>query len=131
MLTDPVADMLARLKNANKALHETVEMPSSNLKAEIARLLRDEGYIRDYRIERGESFDTLVIELKFGPKRERIITDVKRVSKPGRRVYATKDRLPRVLGGMGTAIMSTSNGLVTSRTAQELGVGGEVVCFVW
>jgi small subunit ribosomal protein S8 len=131
MLTDPVADMLARLKNANKALHETVEMPASNLKSEIARLLRDEGYIKGYRIEKGESFDTLVIELKFGPKRERIITDVKRVSKPGRRVYATKDRLPRVLGGMGTAIMSTSNGLVTSRTAQELGVGGEVVCFVW
>jgi small subunit ribosomal protein S8 len=123
--------MLARLKNANKALHDTVEMPSSNLKAEIARLLRDEGYIKDYRIDKGESFDTLVIELKFGPKRERIITDVKRVSKPGRRVYATKDRLPRVLGGMGTAIMSTSSGLVTSRTAQELGVGGEVVCFVW
>ena len=131
MLTDPVADMLARLKNANKALHETVEMPASNMKTEIARLLRDEGYIKDYRINKGESFDTLVIELKFGPKRERIITDVKRVSKPGRRVYATKDRLPRVLGGMGTAIMSTSNGLVTSRTAQELGVGGEVVCFVW
>jgi small subunit ribosomal protein S8 len=123
--------MLARIKNANKALHDTVEMPSSNLKAEIARLLRDEGYIRDYRIEKGESFDTLVIELKFGPKRERIITDLKRVSKPGRRVYAKKDRLPRVLGGMGTAIMSTSSGLVTSRTAQELGVGGEVVCFVW
>ena len=131
MLTDPVADMLARLKNANKALHETVEMPASNMKTEIARLLRDEGYIKDYRIDKGESFDTLVIELKFGPKRERIITDVKRVSKPGRRVYATKDRLPRVLGGMGTAIMSTSNGLVTSRTAQELGVGGEVVCFIW
>ncbi len=108
MLTDPVADMLARLKNANKALHETVEMPASNMKTEIARLLRDEGYIKDYRIDKGESFDTLVIELKFGPKRERIITDVKRVSKPGRRVYATKDRLPRVLGGMGTAIMSTS-----------------------
>jgi small subunit ribosomal protein S8 len=131
MLTDPVADMLARLKNANKALHDRVEMPASNLKTEIARLLRDEGYIKDYRVEKGESFDTLVIELKFGPKRERIITDVKRVSKPGRRVYATKDRLPRVLGGMGTAIMSTSSGLVTSRTAQELGVGGEVVCFVW
>ena len=131
MLTDPVADMLARIKNANKALHDSVEMPASGLKTEIARLLRDEGYIKDYRIEKGESFDTLVIELKFGPKRERIITDVKRISKPGRRVYAKKDRLPRVLGGMGTAIMSTSNGLVTSRTAQELGVGGEVVCFVW
>ena len=131
MLTDPVADMLARIKNANKALHDTVEMPASGMKREIARLLRDEGYIKDFRIEKGESFDTLVVELKFGPKRERIITDLKRISKPGRRVYATKDRLPRVLGGMGTAIMSTSNGLVTSRTAQELGVGGEVVCFIW
>ena len=131
MQTDPVADMLARIKNANKALHETAAMPSSRMKEEIARLLKEEGYIKDYRIEKGESFDTLVVELKFGPKRERIITDLKRVSKPGRRVYAGKDRLPRVLGGMGTAIMSTSRGLVTSRTAQELGVGGEVVCFVW
>ena len=131
MHTDPVADMLARIKNANKALHESAAMPSSRMKQEIARLLKEEGYIRDYRVEKGESFDTLVVELKFGPKRERIITDLKRVSKPGRRVYAQKDRLPRVLGGMGTAIMSTSNGLVTSRTAQELGVGGEVVCFVW
>ena len=131
MHTDPVADMLARIKNANKALHETAEMPASRMKQEIARLLKEEGYIRDYRVEKGESFDTLVVELKFGPKRERIITDLKRVSKPGRRVYAQKDRLPRVLGGMGTAIMSTSNGVVTSRTAQELGVGGEVVCFIW
>jgi small subunit ribosomal protein S8 len=131
MQTDPVADMLARIKNANKALHETAEMPASRMKQEIARLLKEEGYIKDYRVDKGQSFDTLVVELKFGPKRERIITDLKRVSKPGRRVYAQKDRLPRVLGGMGTAIMSTSNGLVTSRTAQELGVGGEVVCFVW
>ena len=131
MHTDPVADMLARIKNANKALHESAEMPASRMKQEIARLLKEEGYIKDYRVEKGESFDTLVVELKFGPKRERIITDLKRISKPGRRVYAQKDRLPRVLGGMGTAIMSTSNGLVTSRTAQELGVGGEVVCFIW
>jgi small subunit ribosomal protein S8 len=131
MQTDPVADMLARIKNANKALHESAEMPASRMKAEIARLLKEEGYIKDYRVEKGDSFDTLVVELKFGPKRERIITDLKRISKPGRRVYAQKDRLPRVLGGMGTAIMSTSNGLVTSRTAQELGVGGEVVCFIW
>jgi small subunit ribosomal protein S8 len=123
--------MLARIKNANKALHESAEMPASRMKAEIARLLKEEGYIKDYRVEKGDSFDTLVVELKFGPKRERIITDLKRISKPGRRVYAQKDRLPRVLGGMGTAIMSTSNGLVTSRTAQELGVGGEVVCFIW
>jgi small subunit ribosomal protein S8 len=123
--------MLARVKNANKALHDTVAMPSSRMKEEIARLLKEEGYIRDYRVEKGESFDTLVVELKFGKNRERIITDLKRVSKPGRRVYAQKDRLPRVLGGMGTAIMSTSSGLVTSRKAQELGVGGEVVCFIW
>jgi small subunit ribosomal protein S8 len=131
MHTDPVADMLARIKNANKALHETAAMPTSRMKVEIARLLEEEGYIKGYHVDKGESFDTLVVELKFGPKRERIITDLKRISKPGRRVYAQKDRLPRVLGGMGTAIMSTSNGLVTSRKAQELGVGGEVVCFIW
>ena len=131
MMTDPVADMLARIKNANKALQETVSMPSSKMKVEIARLLKEEGYIRDYRVEKGESFDTLVVELKFGRNRERVLTDLKRVSKPGRRIYARKDRLPRVLGGMGTAILSTSSGLVTSKRAQELGVGGEVVCFIW
>jgi small subunit ribosomal protein S8 len=131
MLTDPVSDMLTRIRNANRALHETATMPSSRMKAEIARVLKDEGYIKDFRIERGEAFDTLVVELKYGRSRERVITDLRRVSKPGRRVYARKDRLPRVLGGMGTAIMSTSRGLVTSRTAQELGVGGEVLCFVW
>jgi small subunit ribosomal protein S8 len=131
VLTDPVADMLTRIRNANKALQETVEMPTSGLKVEIARLLKDEGYIKDYRVDKGESFDTLVVELKFGRNRERVITDLRRISKPGRRVYAKKDRLPRVLGGMGVAIMSTSNGLVTSRTAQEQGVGGEVLCFVW
>ena len=133
MQTDPIADMLTRIRNANKALHETTEMPSSRLKAEIARLLKEEGYIRDYRVERKDdlSYDTLVVELKFGRNRERVITDLKRISKPGRRVYARKDRLPRVLGGMGTAILSTSGGLITSRTAAERGVGGEVVCFVW
>jgi small subunit ribosomal protein S8 len=131
MMTDPVADMLTRIRNANKALQETVSMPSSALKVEIARLLQEEGYVNGYRVEKGASFDTLVVELKFGRNRERVITDLKRVSKPGRRVYARKDRLPRVLGGMGTAILSTSKGLVTSRRAQELGVGGEVVCFVW
>jgi small subunit ribosomal protein S8 len=131
--TDPIADMLTRIRNANRALHESAEMPSSRLKAEIARLLKEEGYIRDYHVERREDtpYDTLVVELKFGRNRERVITDLKRVSKPGRRVYARKDRLPRVLGGMGTAILSTSGGLITSRTAAERGVGGEVVCFVW
>jgi small subunit ribosomal protein S8 len=131
MLNDPISDMLTRIRNANRALHETASMPASRTKVEIARVLKDEGYIKDYRLERGEAFDTLIVELKYGRSRERVITDLRRISKPGRRVYARKDRLPRVLGGMGTAIMSTSKGLVTSRTAQELGVGGEVVCFVW
>ncbi len=133
MQTDPIADMLTRIRNANKAMHEHASMPSSRMKAEIARLLKEEGYIRDFRIEREPEtpYDTLVIDLKFGQNRERVITDLKRVSKPGRRVYARKDRLPRVLGGMGTAILSTSNGLITSRTAAERGVGGEVVCFIW
>jgi small subunit ribosomal protein S8 len=133
MQTDPIADMLTRIRNANHALQERTEMPSSRLKSEIARILKEEGYIQDYRIEHQDDmpYDTLVIELKFGRNRERVITDLKRVSKPGRRVYARKDRLPRVLGGMGTAILSTSNGLITSRAAEEQGVGGEVVCFVW
>jgi len=131
MLTDPIADMLSRIRNANKALHERVTMPTSKMKVEIARLLKEEGYIRDFRIEKGESFDTLVIDLKFGRNRERVIGGLKRVSKPGRRVYARKDRLPRVLGGMGVAVLSTSTGLVTGRTAQERGIGGEVVCFIW
>jgi len=131
VLTDPVADMLTRIRNANKALHETTTMPSSKLKAEIARLLKEEGYIKDFRVAAGETFPELTIELKYGRGRERVLTDLKRVSKPGRRIYARKDRLPRVLGGMGTAILSTSTGLMTSRTAQEQGVGGEVVCFIW
>ena len=133
MQTDPIADMLTRIRNANQALHERAEMPSSRLKSEIARILKEEGYIQDFRVEPGEDtpYDTLVVELKYGRSRERVITDLKRVSKPGRRVYARKDRLPRVLGGMGTAILSTSGGLITSKTAEERGVGGEVVCFIW
>lgn len=131
MLTDPIADMLTRIRNANRAMHERAEMPTSRLKEEIARLLKEEGYIKDYEVKKGESYDTLVVYLKYGRNRERVITDLKRISKPGRRIYAKKDRLPRVLGGMGTAILSTSSGLVTSRTAAERGVGGEVIAFVW
>jgi small subunit ribosomal protein S8 len=131
MMTDPIADMLTRIRNANRARHERTEMPTSRLKEEIARILKEEGYITDFRVQKGESFDTLVIDLKFGRNRERIITDLKRVSKPGRRVYAGRDGLPKVLGGMGTAILSTSQGLVTSKTAAERGVGGEVICHVW
>jgi small subunit ribosomal protein S8 len=131
MMTDPIADMLARIRNANKALQDTVTMPTSRAKVEIARLLKEEGYIRDYHVEKGESFDNLVVELKYGRNRERVISGLKRVSKPGRRIYARKDRLPRVLGGMGVAILSTSSGVMTSRTAEQQGVGGEVICFVW
>ena len=133
MQTDPIADMLTRIRNANRALHERAEMPTSGLKSEVARILKEEGYIQDYRVEHTEEtpYDTLVIELKFGRNRERVITDLKRVSKPGRRVYAKKDRLPRVLGGLGTAILSTSSGVITTRQAAERGVGGEVLAFVW
>ncbi len=133
MQTDPIADMLTRVRNANRALHERTEMPNSRMKEEIARLLKEEGYIRDFSVTRkdGLSYDTLSIELKYGPRRERIITDLKRVSTPGRRVYAGKDKLPRVLGGMGTAILSTSSGVVTAHTAAREGIGGEVVCYVW
>src|ERR1700710_2440598 len=105
--------MLTRIRNANKALHEKATMPSSKMKVELARLLKEEGYIRDFHVEKGESFDTLVVDLKFGRNRERVISGLKRVSKPGRRVYTRKDRLPRVLGGMGVAVLSTSSGLVT------------------
>jgi small subunit ribosomal protein S8 len=123
--------MLTRIRNANKALHDRVEMPASKLKEEIARILAEEGYIRSYRVEEGASYKVLVIELKYGRSRERVLTGLRRVSKPGRRIYAGKDRLPRVLGGMGTAILSTSRGVITSRTAEREGIGGEVICFVW
>jgi small subunit ribosomal protein S8 len=123
--------MLTRIRNANKALQEEVRMPTSRIKESIARILVEEGYVRDLRVEKGESFDSLVIQLKFGRNRERVISGLRRVSRPGRRIYAKGDRLPRVLGGMGTAILSTSKGLVTSRRAQEEGIGGEVICFVW
>jgi small subunit ribosomal protein S8 len=124
--------MLTRIRNANKALHERTEMPSSKLKQEIARILKEEGYIRDFHVEAPEDgHPKLVVEMKYGRGRERVLTDLKRVSKPGRRVYANKERLPRVLGGMGTAIMSTSRGVCSSRTAEQDGVGGEVICFVW
>ena len=138
MLTDPIADMLTRIRNANRALHDSASMPTSRMKEEIARILKDEGYIKDFRVvettdekERAHPYRTLVIELKFAKDRRRVITDLKRVSKPGRRVYARKDRLPRVLGGLGTAIMSTSTGVITNRQAAERGVGGEVIAFVW
>ncbi len=130
-VNDPISDMLTRIRNAGMARQQETTMPSTKILVAIARILKEEGYIADFRVDKGDSFDTLVVQLKYGRQRERILTDLKRISKPGRRVYARKDRLPRVLGGMGTAILSTSTGLVTQRTAQERGVGGEVICFVW
>jgi small subunit ribosomal protein S8 len=129
--TDPIADMLTRIRNANKALQARAEMPSSNQKVELARILRDEGYIAGYNTVHDGSFDKLVVDLKYTDGRRRVITQVKRVSKPGRRIYAGKDSLPKVLGGLGTAVISTSHGMMTAREAQRQGVGGEVICFVW
>jgi small subunit ribosomal protein S8 len=123
--------MLTRIRNAIKALHASVVMPSSSQKMDLARVLKEEGYITGYSVVKEGSFEKLVIELKYTDGRRRVISQVKRVSKPGRRIYAKKDNLPKVLGGLGTAVISTSRGLMTAREAQRLGVGGEVVCFVW
>jgi small subunit ribosomal protein S8 len=132
MLTDPVADMLTRIRNANLARHETVSMPSSKLKVEVARVLLDEGYVEAFAVARGEeAYDVLTVTLKYADDRRRVIQGIKRISKPGRRIYAKADRLPKVLGGLGTAIMSTPVGVITSRQAAERGIGGEVLCFVW
>ena len=131
MLTDPVADMLTRIRNANKALHDTAAMPASKLKVQIARILKEEGYICDYHVSEEGTHPPLVVELQYGRSRERVLSGLKRVSKPGRRIYAGKDRRQRVLGGMGIAIMSTSRGVVTSRTAEKKDNGGEVLCYVW
>ena len=131
MLTDPIADMLTRIRNANLALHDAVEMPGSKLKAEIARVLRDEGYIADYEVRDGEVGTDLVVRLKYDRDRRRVISGLERVSKPGRRVYVDRDGIPRVLGGMGIAVMSTSQGVLTGHDARRRGIGGEVICSVW
>ncbi|MFI0447556.1 30S ribosomal protein S8 [Actinomadura sp. 6N118] len=130
-MTDPIADMLTRLRNANSAYHDSVAMPYSKIKAHIAEILQQEGYITGWSVEDAEVGKKLNIELKFGPTRERSIAGIKRVSKPGLRVYAKKDNLPRVLGGLGIAIISTSSGLMTDRQAGKRGVGGEVLAYVW
>ena len=132
-MTDPVADMLTRIRNANVAFHDDVVMPSSKLKVALAKILEQEGYISGSSIEDDSSFPRprLRIAMKYTPDRKRTISGLRRVSKPGLRVYTPADKLPRVLGGMGIAILSTSNGVMTSRTAQQEGVGGEVIAFVW
>ena len=130
-MTDPIADMLTRVRNANSAHHDVVSMPYSKLKKNIAEILQAEGYIAAWKIEEAEVGQTLTIDLKYGPNRERSIAGVRRVSKPGLRVYAKSTNLPRVLGGLGVAILSTSSGLLTDRQAHEKGVGGEVLAYVW
>jgi small subunit ribosomal protein S8 len=130
-MTDPIADMLTRLRNGNAAYHDEITMPSSRMKVEIAKVLKQEGYIRDYAVEKADVGSRLTIALKYGPNRERTISGVRRISKPGLRVYAKKENLPRVLGGLGIAIISTSSGLLTDRAAHKAGIGGEVVAYVW
>ncbi|MBP3088628.1 30S ribosomal protein S8 [Corynebacterium sp. sy017] len=130
-MTDPIADMLSRVRNASHAHHDTVSMPSSKLKVNIAEILKSEGYISNYTVEQGKVAKTLTLELKYGPSRERSIAGVRRVSKPGLRVYAKSNNLPKVLGGLGVAIISTSQGLLTDRQAYQKGVGGEVLAYVW
>ena len=130
-MTDPIADMLARLRNANSAYHDAVTMPHSKIKAGIAEILKQEGYIAGWHLEEAPVGQSLVLELKYGPSRERSIAGLRRVSKPGLRVYAKSTALPKVLGGLGVAILSTSSGLLTDRQATQKGVGGEVLAYVW
>ena len=131
-MTDPIADMLTRIRNANTAKHDTVVVPSSKMKLAIAKILLDEGYIKSYELVENGKFNDIRITLKYGAsKNEKIISGLQRISKPGLRVYANKEELPKVLGGLGIAIISTNKGVITDKEARKLGVGGEVLCFVW
>ena len=131
-MTDPIADMLTRIRNANTAKHDTVDVPSSKMKLAIAKILLDEGYIKSYELVENGKFIDIRITLKYGAsKNEKIISGLQRISKPGLRVYANKEELPKVLGGLGVAIISTNKGVITDKEARKLGVGGEVLCFVW
>ncbi|MBT9151952.1 MAG: 30S ribosomal protein S8 [Firmicutes bacterium] len=131
VMTDPIADMLTRVRNANHALHDTVDVPGSAMKKSVAEILKTEGFIRDYKWEDDGKQGMLRLILKYGANKQRVIVGVKRISKPGLRVYARKDELPRVLGGIGIAIVSTSQGLMTDKQARAKGLGGEVICYVW
>ena len=131
-MTDPIADMLTRIRNANTAKHDTVDVPSSKMKLAIAKILLDEGYIKSYELVENGKFNDIRITLKYGAsKNEKIISGLQRISKPGLRVYANKEELPKILGGLGVAIISTNKGVITDKEARKLGVGGEVLCFVW
>jgi len=130
-MTDPVADMLTRIRNANVAGHATVEIPASKLKKNIAEILLKEGYIKGFEVVKGEVQDTIKVQMKYASDKKKVITGIQRISKPGLKVYAKADEVPKVLGGLGIAILSTSNGLITDKEARKLGVGGEVICYVW
>ena len=131
-MSDPIADMLTRIRNANSAKHDTVEVSSSKMKLAIAKILLDEGYIKSYELVDDGNFKNIKITLKYGAdKNDKVISGIKRISKPGLRVYASKDELPRVLGGLGVAIISTNQGVITDKEARKLQVGGEVLAFVW
>ena len=125
-MTDPIADMLTRIRNANSAYHEKVEMPAA-----IAEILKNEGFIKDFEVVAGEHQNVIRVQLKYGPNKEKVISGIKRISKPGLRVYTQKDQLPRVLGGLGIAVISTSKGMMTDKAARKAGLGGEVVAYVW
>jgi small subunit ribosomal protein S8 len=130
-VTDPVADLLTRIRNANRANHETVEAPASKLSMEIVKILQAEGFIKGYEMVRDAKFPTVKVQLKYSGRKDKVITNLKRVSKPGLRVYAKRDEVPRVLRGLGIAIVSTSRGVMTDREARRSGIGGEVLCYVW
>ena len=130
-MTDPVADMLTRIRNANTAGHATVDIPASKIKKNIAEILVKEGYIKGYEVVAGETQDIIRVTMKYGPEKTKVISGIKKISKPGLKVYAKADEVPKVLGGLGIAIISTSSGLITDKEARKLGVGGEVICYVW
>lgn len=130
-MTDPIGDMLTRIRNANMVKHESVEMPSSKMKIEIAKILKKEGYIRDFRYYKFQNKFNLKVFLKYGEKNANTIMGIQRVSKPGRRIYSGKAEIPKVLGGLGVAILSTSKGVMTDKEARSAGVGGEIICRVW
>ena len=130
-MTDPIADMLTRIRNASSVKHESVDIPRSKLKEELARILKDEGFIREYKVVEDDKQGMIRVYLKYDANKGQVLKGIKRISKPGLRVYANKDEVPRVLGGLGVAILSTSQGIMTDRLARKEGIGGEVICYVW
>jgi small subunit ribosomal protein S8 len=131
VMTDPIADMLTRIRNASSVRHNTVDIPASKMKLELARILKDEGFVREYEVINNSKPSVIRIFLKYGPQKEKVISGIKRISKPGLRVYAGKDEVPKVLGGLGCAILSTSEGILTDKQCRQKGIGGEVICYIW